>query len=380
VISKETISPELKFILDSLKGNPGLSTEGLHQDVLLSLIQDHRIIGQIHRNFNENIDPSLYVKLTDQNSQNKMYQLKLIQELGHISQLFNDIPFISLKGPLLSQQLYNDPAERTSRDLDILIDESNLDEAVKRLVGDGYELLTEYNTPKQKEAILKNFHHVELFNRHKQIVVEVHWNLTTFRKVRVNIENIKARAESIDIAGNTLYTLNRADQLGYLCVHGVFHTYFRLQWLIDLKTLLESLSESELIEMKDYLKKEGLIEFYLITVQLLARIFDYNLSPDEKTQFASVKHGDKLVEMCIRQIIDNNSMEQGPQRRGGYINMIRNHKVQYYAGGVNGLLKNMFSRNVRPENWKIYAFPDRFFGLNHVFSRLIALFGKLKNK
>jgi hypothetical protein len=42
----------------------------------------------------------------------------------------NEIPS-SLKGPLLSQHIYNDPTVRFSHDIDILIDEQQIDSTVK---------------------------------------------------------------------------------------------------------------------------------------------------------------------------------------------------------------------------------------------------------
>ena len=97
---------------------------------------------------------------------NKIEQLKLSAELVRIHKIFSSkqIDLISFKGPILSARIYKDPSERTSRDLDFLIHEDQLDDALLTLQNIGYELQTLYSSPKQKEAIVRYYHHMELYH------------------------------------------------------------------------------------------------------------------------------------------------------------------------------------------------------------------------
>jgi hypothetical protein len=71
--------------------------------------------------------------------QEKLNHLKMLRNFIAITDLLrqNEIPFISLKGPLLSQHIYNDPTVRFSHDIDILIDEQQIDSTVKLFLDNG---------------------------------------------------------------------------------------------------------------------------------------------------------------------------------------------------------------------------------------------------
>jgi hypothetical protein len=68
-------------------------------------------------------------KIAARNFTGKVNHLKMLRNFIAITDLLrqNEIPFISLKGPLLSQHIYNDPTVRFSHDIDILIDEQQID-------------------------------------------------------------------------------------------------------------------------------------------------------------------------------------------------------------------------------------------------------------
>ena len=138
------------------------------------------------------------------------------------------------------------------------------------------------------------------------------------------------------------------------------------------------MSKEENDRLIEYLTQEGVLQFYLIALSLFEIFFDEPMDSELKEKVNSNRHLRKLVEMSKEQIIANDSFTSQPSV--GSSRMIRSHAVQYHVGGITGLAKNIVSRNVRPKNWKIYVFPDRFFGLNQLFSRVIWFFARLRNK
>lgn len=77
-------------------------------------------------------------------SQQNQYAMKSSQRLHALVQIGtalagNGIRMLSMKGPLLSMELYGDPSLRTSRDLDVMVAEEDIQWASEVLTGLGYK-------------------------------------------------------------------------------------------------------------------------------------------------------------------------------------------------------------------------------------------------
>ncbi len=346
----------------------------------LGLIQDHRLISRVAVNAGSINDEALKEAITAGNLANKVYQLKLVSVLHEINTFLSSIPFMVLKGPVLSQLLYDDPAERTSRDLDILIEKENFDSALSLFEKQGYQLLTKFNSEKQREAVLKHFHHVELLHPSGDVLVELHWNLTTLKTIRVNISELMQKTAAVTIGDTKYRTLDTFDLIGYLSIHGAFHAFFRLQWLTDIRDLRKRLNKGEESALLDYLDREGLGDFYLVALLIMEELFHIKVNPEWKHRALNSPTVKAFVKLSLEQVRKNDTFLYGPETYGGLEKTLKNHRIQYHAGGFKGLIKSLVSRNVRPENWEFYVFPDKMFGLNHLFSRVIWFFRRLRKK
>ena len=114
--------PELAFIINVLsRKNQSLTgSEDLNQHEFIRLVKHHRLDSILYREIElQKIDLpiSLKTKLEQINKRNKMRMMKLTAELIRIHQLFteNNIDYISLKGPALSQQIYGDYTIKNSK-------------------------------------------------------------------------------------------------------------------------------------------------------------------------------------------------------------------------------------------------------------------------
>src|SRR5690606_22676069 len=74
-------------------------------------------------------------------NRNTFQMLRLTQEMAKICGNLSDsgIRSIMLKGPMLAMQLYGDLSHRTSKDLDILVDAEEVEQAEKVMLELGYE-------------------------------------------------------------------------------------------------------------------------------------------------------------------------------------------------------------------------------------------------
>lgn len=370
---------EHQFILNLLTRNfEGVETSSnkLETTVLFNAIKNHKIGGAIGRHCLVLEDEKLKQKFLNQYREDKFYQLTIVKELAFVKEWFHGIDFLTLKGPVLSQFLYNDPAERNSWDLDLLIDAKDLDQCSKILIAQGYELLTKFKTPKQKAALIKHHHHFEFYHPKKGILIEIHWKLTDMKGFDTGINEVKSQSTKIVVGSNSYSILNPVALFEFLAIHGTFHLFSRYQWVYDLKTLYNSLNEDELAQIIEESKKHGSLRFVLVALNLLHDVFQTPLNPRIKHLIAKDSNVSKLTKFSQQELY----FTTANVNRSGWKLMMHKHKIQYYASGMKGLIKSVFSRSVRPRNWEFFAFSDRVFFLNHVFSRVIWIVGKMVGK
>ena len=102
--------------------------------------------------------------------QEKLKQLNKVKNFIRLNDLLNEnqIPYVNLKGILLSNRIYNDPTVRLTNDIDILIEEEHIDSVIKVLFENNFEFSHGTIWPQKKsrqKQILSHFHHLTFFNK-----------------------------------------------------------------------------------------------------------------------------------------------------------------------------------------------------------------------
>lgn len=372
MLKKSDIIKSLEFeVLLHLLHGKQILTNSTNSEHLLQLVNDHRIHGPILQALNT----SNY-SFTELNSLcvgSKLSQLKLVAVLTEINTFLKTYKWFCIKGPVLSQYLFNDPANRTSKDIDILIDEKDLDPILSEFVNKGYTILTYWNTPKQKKAIVKYYHHIELLHPNGEVVVELHWKLFKYVQIDLNFEEAVNNSSSVKLAQDDYLIFEKEYLMYYLIIHGLQHGFYRLQWLHDIFKFTQI--EPDIFDRM--YRKFGDNPFSKraidSTIILLHTYFEYS-----KAEYAGLIEsgaGANLVNYCMKEIALNDSyINSHPIKR--FKKVTRVHYLNYLLGGFSVFLKGLFIRNVRPKNWKFFAFPDSIFFLNHLFSRIISIFNK----
>jgi Uncharacterised nucleotidyltransferase len=107
------------------------------------------------------------------------HSLAHIAELVRLSRIFAraEIRVLALKGVVLSAQLYGDPALRNPRDIDLLVDPEEFDNAEALLVEAGYRRYDPNLSPRQRIAYRRWIKEVEYIHVVKGICVELHHRL-----------------------------------------------------------------------------------------------------------------------------------------------------------------------------------------------------------
>ncbi len=350
---------------------------------LIKLIHCHRLAALAQHRINPS-DLQVKEELDQIYYFNKIEQLRSLAELIRIDLKLKDVgvEIMPIKGHILSQLLYADPTERTSRDIDILLKPADVIKSIEVLQQNGYHLDTLFDTNKQREAILKHYHNLELRNKEEGFTIEVHWRLSASRSFRFDLEKIWNHGQTIEIGETRLRLMRKDDLLAYLCLHGMMHSYFRLHWLADVNNLLNKLEEQEFDQIRKELVGSELEIYFISTLYLLHKIANYPLSPEIETAISKNRSRViKLYEIAVKEIAANNFLTERPRDIGSRIKRTwHHHRLQFLTGGVKAFFKSIFGRNVRPQNWKIFVFPDSIFFLNHLFSRIIWVFGKLSGR
>jgi hypothetical protein len=198
-------------------------------------------LSKRHRLSHQQIDRWLGQNSSKDFLQEKMRHLKMVQHFIAITDLLlqTKIPFTCLKGPLLSQRIYNDPTVRYSKDIDILIDKDQLDTTVQFFLNNGYDFTEGNFWPQnkvQQDLLIDHQHHLSFFNKEINFCVEVHWilmhNIPITQKKMKNI--VADNLTEMSFLGRRFTVLTREFQLLFLLLHGSRHGWERLKWLVDI--------------------------------------------------------------------------------------------------------------------------------------------------
>jgi hypothetical protein len=230
----------LSHLLTILNQQP-LDFATLDCNQLFDAANYHRVIGIIYRELAAcvSVPEQLLFNLKQQNRNIHYQALSQMQALLNIHALFlrEGISTICFKGLLLSQRLYGDIGVRQSKDIDLLISEEQLPVAHQLLMQEGYEPFECYENlqPRYLQHILYSYKDLSYVHRETQINVELHWRLNTPYTMSASFSDIWQCRQNLSFMGQEFNLLSPHDEWLYLCFHGAFHGWKRLQWLCDIK-------------------------------------------------------------------------------------------------------------------------------------------------
>lgn len=227
-----------------------LIEEKLDWGQLAELASYHQVSGLLYyhlKPFARQVEPSFFETLRHSALAAAIHGLFLESELLKFVDLLSEhgIPFVPVKGPVLADLLYENPAMRCSNDLDILVRRENLREVV------GLSKKIDYFPPETyteavEEMILKQGNHYQILRSDQKSLVEIHWDWlpSSFGLSAVD-GGTWERCRSIHWRGRWLSVLGPRDLLLLLTVHGTKHRWPILKWAADVSRLLYLLETLE---------------------------------------------------------------------------------------------------------------------------------------
>ena len=216
-------------------------------DEFVFWVQRHGVLGSVLGNLKtlpaDLIPPAPRTRLVQAQRQASLRDMQLIAALAQVDKLFRsqEVDYLALKGPALSQLLFGAPFVRHSGDLDILVRTGEVARAEQLLLTEGYTptLHKPPLTAMQFRRYMQYRHHFVYLQPGTGMQVELHWAIREPYIRQPAADEYFARAQNLILAGGLrLETLSNEDALLHAILHGASHRWNSAKHFRDLFALL----------------------------------------------------------------------------------------------------------------------------------------------
>lgn len=248
-----------------------INAEQFNMNTLIDLSNQHGILPLVHKTL-KSLDSKHLMQNADIFSELKAHYMGISQrnmlmsaELIRIMNLLKDnsIESLAFKGPALSQMAYGDITLRQFGDLDILIRKKDIQIVKELLYKKEYIPIYELTTT-QESIWLNEQKDFGLFNKNKNILIEIHWALIPEEyPIQLNLKDIWKNSETIKINNKYINTFALENLIFYLCIHGSKHLWERIEWIKDIDLLIQTQNPNWENIFKQVENSDFKISFYL---------------------------------------------------------------------------------------------------------------------
>jgi hypothetical protein len=391
-IAATDFSPEIRLLLYCLQHSPDeidslgvkqLYTSGINWDIFIELIDKHRVAPNIYRKIqklkNGILPEHIYEVLKIRYQKDLANALNITAELVRLTTLFNqnNIPVISVKGPVLAVLLHGDCGARSYGDLDFLIPIAYYEKTDWLLRKAGYKnVYFELPLNKNQFAYLsKSIHHFGYTSNERRLSVEIHWRFFDYsRYFTCDFFQLQQTAQKITISGTAVQTLSDQDTHLYLYAHGAIHCWYRLKWLCDVVDFSEKyapINWDQLIErsielgMRRALAQGALLAHTLLEMTLNDKV--RMLINDEKIIPKLVHNACKVIKQK-----ENRTLPTGREWITIKMNILNLKKDSGYK--LATILQDL---RVSPEDMYTVHLPDKLFFLYYILRPILIIWRNL---
>jgi hypothetical protein len=161
-----------------------------------------------------------------------MHHVRVITSLEAVGHTLAGTPWVTFKGPVLSESLHPVAGLRSYGDLDVLVGPMDLRHACERLLAAGWQVLATRDDLVNGEVTGE----VEL-GRPGGAVVDLHWSLVLSedlrRRFHIPTIDVLAASTPLTVGPVDVRTLDTTDTLVHLCHHAAQSGAVRLVHLLD---------------------------------------------------------------------------------------------------------------------------------------------------
>jgi hypothetical protein len=287
------------------------------------------------------------------------------------------IPVVFVKGPTLAKLAYGSIGIRHSKDIDLLVPEDAIAEAAALAEREGYRrVIPAPGLGERKTAIwIRNFKHFVFLHEKKRIQLELHWRLSDNPCLMGPLPPPSSWREVPISGGLTLPTLAADDLFLYLCVHGAYHSWFRLKWLADIAALAASAPLGETERLLAVARARGIARPFaqamLLSHQILGTPIPAGLEADR-----ALRRSGRCLAAIARVSMTRAGAEIDPNDLAFGVTLIK--LSEYFLRDWRSTLAQMRRDLVFEEDWLLLPLPDRLIFLYPVLRIPLWIWRRMK--
>ena len=265
---------------EALSGEPAPPVDGSFDwGKFLALARRHNSVAAAYR---FTVDSGLdgYVPADPMRAMKLGYalaQATYLKNLLELKELFgglrrDGIPALVIKGIPLAATLYNEPAVRVSRDIDLLCRIEDLERVGRLVEENGYSL----HQGKLGEEGYRRYHYHLVYARGsgKESVVEVHWNVRHPGKGdRIDVTPLFRDARTVDVAGTEVSAPGEPHALWQLAVNLAYSGFLDARDLGDLRRLGRRVGEEDWRALVEFSRRTGTFNEFSTALAVAERTF-----------------------------------------------------------------------------------------------------------
>jgi len=220
-----------------------LIRNGLYWPEVVAIAEQHRLSPVVYEVISgaaqDLISPAQLNVLREATVPSTAAGMALLRELLHLLRLFEaaQILVIPYKGPLLAWVAYGSFIRREYSDLDFIVQQKYIPDAVAVLKSAGYRPQFD---PREAHTGQHGFApgQYSFLSHPQKILAEFHTERTLrYFPIPIDFQDLTSRLMTVEIGGQRLRTFSIEDTLVMLCVHGGKHFWERLGWVLDIAKL-----------------------------------------------------------------------------------------------------------------------------------------------
>ena len=308
-----------------------------HWTKLTKMAYHHAVIPQLYktdRDFANLLPVKQTIFLEEENRRITFENMKLSAELIKLTKILDErqFPYISIKGPALSQELYHDITVRQICDLDILVDEADVIVIAQLLLDLGYKSTLPMSLLENEgfRALDNDF---TLLQPEKKIMVELHWKLFPNRhKMALDFNTLYQDVKQVTIQKHPITVLSTEHDLLYLCLHASKHIFEQLKWVCDIDRLVRNNPHLDLEAIYMAAEKLTVQTPFILALLMSQRLYDTPISAavTDKT----TPHTDALLDEALQYFKDDFTTLDEPTKkriRFLFLQKLNNDKQNRFA-------------------------------------------------
>jgi|GEM_PF-2378297 len=234
-----------------------------------------------------------------------IHGIRLEGELLALHKIFGaaGLPFMPLKGMVLSHFLYQDPVLRPCVDIDLLVPGGELARAAALLHARGYRFLAHGN-PWRQRFRRRVSNHWELFHPERRIMLELHHQLLSRScSSELGTAGLWPRAQTVLVESREFRFMSPEDLLLYLAVHSAKENWASLLQVYDMAALIIDHPHLDWTAVLARAEEWHSLRRLMISCVLAAEIFEVPLADPVRVAAISSGRLQPFVEAALRRLL-----------------------------------------------------------------------------